>query len=120
MNIDTFLDYFASHHIHMKAEWLQVAIDFVSSREPEKTKNMHVLLFEQFIHSNLADSYLPLAKVPVVAVRAVILKQMIFQSKNHFWELKYLLLNVFVSQISDAASEKSVVACFFSGFAWWC
>ncbi|KAL6731598.1 hypothetical protein Aduo_002444 [Ancylostoma duodenale] len=72
--------FFADMHINVKTEWLRIAIDFVKLNYQENEGiNLRHALLEQFLHSNLAESYEPQAKVPNVATKAVIVKKMIFQ-----------------------------------------
>ncbi|KAJ1359767.1 hypothetical protein KIN20_018565 [Parelaphostrongylus tenuis] len=84
-----FLDKF---HIHVKLNWLKAVIEFAKLHgvgNEEATLCQAVL--EQLLHSDLSDSYEPLAKVPVIAVRAVIVKQMIFQSYQFCLSLLYVV-----------------------------
>ncbi|EYC45660.1 hypothetical protein Y032_0420g1135 [Ancylostoma ceylanicum] len=80
MDSEELVKFFADMHINVKTDWLRVAIDFVKLRcQENKAINLRHALLEQFLYSNLADSYEPQAKVPVVATKAVIVKKMLFQ-----------------------------------------
>ncbi|KAK5979850.1 hypothetical protein GCK32_001828 [Trichostrongylus colubriformis] len=75
--------FFADLHINVKAQWLYAAVAFLKSHgRAEKEDDLCQAVFEQFIHSDLSITYEPLAKVPTVALKAVIVKPMIFQNAD--------------------------------------
>nr|CDJ83209.1 Domain of unknown function DUF1767 domain containing protein [Haemonchus contortus] len=70
-------------HIHVKEEWIRATVAFLKSRgESNKEDEMCRAVFEQFLYSDLPVAYEPLAKVPSLALRAVIVKPMIFQNMD--------------------------------------
>ncbi|KJH51607.1 hypothetical protein DICVIV_02240 [Dictyocaulus viviparus] len=71
--------YLAEIHINVKLNWLRAVIMFAKSHGVANEVALCHAVFEQLLYSNLSDSYEPLTKVPVVAMKAVIVKQMIFQ-----------------------------------------
>uniref|UniRef100_A0A0K0CVF1 RMI1_N domain-containing protein n=1 Tax=Angiostrongylus cantonensis TaxID=6313 RepID=A0A0K0CVF1_ANGCA len=92
--------FLAGLHIHVKLNWLKAVILFAKLHGVgDEEVTLCNAVVEQLLHSDLSDSYEPLTKVPVVAVKAVIVKQMIFQ--NYLFRLS--LLHV-VSVVNTARS----------------
>ncbi|XGW20541.1 hypothetical protein V3C99_003940 [Haemonchus contortus] len=80
---ETVLRFLTGLHIHVKEEWIRATVAFLKSRgESSKEDEMCRAVFEQFLHTDLPVAYEPLAKVPSLALRAVIVKPMIFQNMD--------------------------------------
>ncbi|WKX91480.1 hypothetical protein Q1695_009931 [Nippostrongylus brasiliensis] len=80
---DTVRRFLEAFHIQVKDKWMQDTVNFIRSHgKGENEDDLRRAVFEQFLHSNLADSYEPLSKVPVGALKAVIVKPMIFQESR--------------------------------------
>uniref|UniRef100_A0A1I7XN55 RecQ-mediated genome instability protein 1 n=1 Tax=Heterorhabditis bacteriophora TaxID=37862 RepID=A0A1I7XN55_HETBA len=96
------LDYFDSRHITLKKEWMQSAIGFIKYQEKgRKVFELCEAVMEQLIYSDLRDSYLPSMKIPTAAIKAVIVKRMLFQIMKYLY---YILLVQVVSVINIARS----------------
>ncbi|WKX91481.1 hypothetical protein Q1695_009931 [Nippostrongylus brasiliensis] len=69
---DTVRRFLEAFHIQVKDKWMQDTVNFIRSHgKGENEDDLRRAVFEQFLHSNLADSYEPLSKVPVGALKAI-------------------------------------------------
>ncbi|VDM59062.1 unnamed protein product [Angiostrongylus costaricensis] len=97
---ESVVKFLAGFHIHVKLNWLKAVILFAKLHGVgDEEAALCNAVVEQLLHSDLSDSYEPLTKVPVVAVKAVIVKQMIFQN----YPFRLSLLHV-VSVVNTARS----------------
>uniref|UniRef100_A0A1I7THN9 DUF1767 domain-containing protein n=1 Tax=Caenorhabditis tropicalis TaxID=1561998 RepID=A0A1I7THN9_9PELO len=76
----------SSKHFPLKYEWLRICIEYLNHSLGENTyssEQLAHLVVQQFLQSKLSETLNPVMKIPVNAVKVIIVKKMIFEVTSY-------------------------------------